>query len=134
MSLDSALADAMKSVPDCIASAYIDMDAGVLLASQTVDQQPQDFLDIVAAATSDIFQGENIVAIEDHFKGERGDDDKDRPYFKEYLVFSDEHMHAFLRTKKYPNHIIAYVCRNSGNVGMILLKSRATVEPLQNAV
>jgi len=134
MSLDTALADAMKSVPECVAGAYIDMESGMLLSVKTLDSHPQEVLDMVSASTADLFQGSNVLTIEDHFKKSRGVKDSSVHYFQEFLVFSENLLHAFLRTKKYPNHVVVFVCRKSANVGMVLAKSRMTVDPLQNAV
>lgn len=57
MSLDSALNKAQASVPECVAVGYVDMSTGMLLGVKTVDSHPQEVLDLVAAATADLFQG-----------------------------------------------------------------------------
>jgi hypothetical protein len=64
MSLESALSKAQNSIPECMAAGYVDMSTGMLLAVRTVDSHPQEVLDLVAAATADLFQGANVVAIE----------------------------------------------------------------------
>lgn len=133
MSLDAALSDAMKSVPECLASAYIDMDSGMLLSVKTLDSHPQEVLDMVAAATADMFQGPTVVGIEDHFRASRGHTSTSH-YFQEFVVFSENLLHVFLRTKAYPQHVICFVCRKSANIGMVLAKSRMTVEKLSAAV
>ena len=133
MSLDKALADALKSVPECVAGAYVDLDSGMLLAVKTMDSHPQEVLDMVSAATTDMFQGPSVLQIENHFKKARGSKDEHH-YFQEFLVFSDNLIHVFMRTKKYPNHVITYVCRKSANIGMVLAKARMTVEDLSSNV
>ncbi|MCV2864832.1 hypothetical protein [Defluviimonas sp. WL0075] len=134
MSLDKALSDAMNGVPECVAGAYIDIESGLLLSVKTLDSHPQAVLDMVAAATADMFQGPNVLQIEKHFRGSRGQKDAGNHYFNEFLVFSDNLIHVFLRTKKYPNHVISFVCRKSANIGMVLAKSRLTVDTLAEAV
>ena len=89
MSLDKALQEAMSSVPECLAAGYVDMSTGMLLAAKTVDSHPQEVLDMVSAATADLFQGSNVVAIEDAFKAARGTEKDTSHYFKEILVFSE---------------------------------------------
>ena len=133
MSLDNALADAMKTIPECLASAYIDMESGMLLSVKTLDSHPQEVLDLVAAATSDMFQGPTVVQIEDHFRKARGGSGEDH-YFLEFLVFSENLIHVFLRSKQYPNHVIAFITRKSANIGMVLAKSRMTVDKVSGAV
>ncbi len=134
MSLDDTLKDSMKTVPECVAGAYIDMTTGMLLSVKTLDSHPQEVLDMVAAATADMFQGTTVTQIEDSFKKSRGNSAADAHYFQEFLVFSANLLHVFLRTKKYPDHVISYVCRKNANVGMVLAKSRLTVERLEAAV
>ena len=73
MSLDNAINDTVKAVPECLAAGYVDMKTGMLLGVKTVDSHPQEVLDLVAAATGDLFQGANVVAIEQMFKKARGD-------------------------------------------------------------
>ncbi|MFI6079021.1 hypothetical protein ACIA5C_46705 [Actinoplanes sp. NPDC051343] len=57
-----------SQVPDCIASGLVDMSTGMLLAADTLDDHPSEVLDLLAAATFDLFQGRNVVMIEDIFK------------------------------------------------------------------
>jgi hypothetical protein len=125
MSLENALNNASRNVPECLAAGYVDMSTGMLLGVKTVDSHPQEVLDLVAAATADLFQGSNVIAIEKMFKRARGiNASDDHHYFQEFIVFSDNLLHVFLRGKKYQNHALIFVCRKSANIGMALTKSR----------
>ena len=55
MALDEALAKSRGDVPECVAVGYVDMSTGMLLGVATVDSHPQEVLDLVAAATADLF-------------------------------------------------------------------------------
>lgn len=134
MSLDDALKEAMKTIPECVAGAYIDMTTGMLLAVKTLDSHPQEVLDMVAAATADMFQGNTVGLIEDSFKKARGNKETDQHYFQEFLVFSENLLHVFMRAKKHQQHVISFVCRKNANVGMVLAKSRMVVDKLEAAV
>ena len=134
MSLDKALADAVSKVPECLAAGYVDMSTGMLLGVKTVDSHPQEILDMVSAATADLFQGPNVVAIEDHFKSARGQKADDMHFFQEIIVFSENLIHVFLRTKAYPEHVICFVSRKNANIGMVLTKARMAVNPITDAV
>jgi hypothetical protein len=72
MSIDKALATAQSEVPECVAVGYVDMVSGLLLAVKTVDSHPSEVLDLVAAATGDLFQGKNVMEIEKLFDKSRG--------------------------------------------------------------
>jgi hypothetical protein len=134
MSLDRALATAQSSVPECIAIGYVDMSTGMLLGVKTVDSHPSEVLDLVAAATADLFQGPNVTAIEQTFKKARGLALDNYHYFKEIIVFSDNLLHVFTRGKKYNNHATVYVCRASANIGMVIAKTRMAHSSIEDAV
>lgn len=134
MSLDAQLNEAIKTVPECLAAGYVDVETGMLLGVKTVDSHPSEVLDLLAAATADLFQGPNVVAIEDIFKKARGTSDSDAHYFQEMLVMSDNLLHLFMRGKTYSDHIVTFVCRKSVNIGMALTKARMEVPKLEAAL
>ncbi len=134
MSLDKALNAAQSSVPECVAAGYVDMSTGMLLGVKTVDSHPSEVLDLVAAATADMFQGTNVVAIEKMFKKSRGLAADNVHYFQEMLVFSTNLIHVFLRGKKNHDHALVLVCRASANVGMVIAKSRMVLSSVEAAM
>lgn len=131
MSLDSALSKAQQDVPECVAVGYVDMTTGMLLGVRTLDSHPQEVLDLVAAATADLFQGKSVVSIERLFRKSRGQPEDGHHYFKEIVVFSDNLLHVFERSKKNPGHAIVFVCRASANIGMVLSKSRVALGEIE---
>ena len=133
MSLDIALSKAQQALPECVAAGFVDMSTGMLLAVKTVDSHPQEVLDLVAAATADIFQGQSVTAIEKLFRKSRGQAEDGHHYFKEMLVFSDNLLHLFLRSKKRSDQALVFVCRASANVGMVLTKGRQALAGVEAA-
>ncbi len=131
MSLDSALANAQRSIPECVACGYVDMKTGMLLGVKTVDSHPQEVLDLVAAATGDLYQGSNVTAIEKMFKKARGVADDGHHFFQEIIVFSDNLLHVFQRSKKNQDMVFVAVCRASANLGMALSKSRLALPEVE---
>jgi hypothetical protein len=126
----------MNQVPECVAVGYVDMGTGMLLSVKTVDSHPQEVLDMVSAATTDIFQGANVTAIENMFKkarGAKGAADSHH-YFQEIVIFSDNLLHMFLRCKKNVNHVLVFVCRKSANVGMVIVKSRMAMASVDGSL
>jgi hypothetical protein len=109
------------------------MKTGMLLGVKTVDSHPQDVLDLVAAATGDLFQGQNVTAIEQTFKRLRGLKDDGHHYFQEVIVMSDNLLHVFQRCKRNEDMVLAVVCRISANLGMVLTKSRANLAAVEAA-
>lgn len=134
MALETALGKAIRELPECVAGGYVDITTGMLLAIKTVDSHPREVLDLVAAATADLFQGSNVVAIERMFKKARGIKDENQHYFQEMIIFSDNLLHVFIRGKKNHDHIAVFVARRSANIGMLLAKSRMVLPALESSV
>ena len=134
MSLDKALNDIMKQVPECVAAGYVDLSTGMLLGVKTVDSHPAEVLEIVAAATSDLFQGANVVLIENMFKKARGVSNDTRHYFQELVVLSENLLHVFMRCKGNEDHVVVFVTRKSANMGMVLSKAKSALPALESAV
>lgn len=131
MSLDASLAKAQQEVPECVAVGYVDMSTGMLLAVRTVDSHPQEVLDLVAAATADLFQGKSVTAIEKMFRRSRGQGEDGRHYFNEIIVMSDNLLHVFQRSKKNGTHAAVFVTRANANIGMVLSRSRAMAREME---
>ena len=133
MSLDTVLSKVQQEVPECVAVGYVDMSTGMLLGVRTLDSHPQEVLDLVAAATADLFQGKSVTAIEKLFRKSRGQPEDARHYFNEIIVFSENLLHSFLRSKKSPNHAVVFVCRATANIGMVLSRSRIALLEVEKA-
>ena len=133
MSLEAAIQSAVSNIPECVAGGYVDMSTGMLLGVKTVDSHPQEVLDFVAAATADLFQGKNVVTIENMFKKHRGLEANSHHYFQEIVVFSDNLLHIFQRSKKNPEHAVVWVCKKSANIGMALTKARMALTAVEAA-
>lgn len=133
MSLDKAIQNATGQIPECVACGYVDMSTGMLLAVKTVDSHPAEVLDLVAAATADLFQGATVVAIEKMFRKSRGMPEDGHHYFQELVVMSDNLLHIFLRGKKHQNNATVFVCRATANIGMALSKARLSLGAIEAA-
>jgi hypothetical protein len=131
MSLDASLAKAQQEVPECVAVGFVDMSTGMLLAVRTVDSHPQEVLDLVAAATADLFQGKSVTAIEKLFRRSRGQAEDGRHYFHEIIVMSDNLLHVFQRSRRNSNHSAVFVTRSTANIGMVLSKARAMTREIE---
>ncbi|NUS42275.1 MAG: hypothetical protein HOQ24_01050 [Mycobacteriaceae bacterium] len=114
-------------VPDCVASGAIDMSTGMLLAVQTVDDHPPEVLDLLAAATLDLFQGRNVVTIEEIWNERRGVTGVGH-FFQEILVNSQNLTHLFIRTESRDDVVVVVVCRKSVNVGMLFAQTRRVLK------
>ncbi len=132
--IDSALQQAISAIPECVAGGYVDLSSGMLLGIKTVDSHPQEVLELLAAATADLFQGPNVVTIENMFKKARGLELDDHHYFQEMLVNSDNLIHVFMRGKADQDHVITFVCRKTANLGMVLTKARSSLPTIESSL
>jgi hypothetical protein len=131
--LTSALQTAITSIPECLAAGYIDLSSGMLLGIKTVDSQPAEVVELLAAATADLFQGTNVKMIEDIFKKARGLKDDGHHYFQEFIINSDNLIHVFLRGKN-EEQVACFVCRKSANLGMAITKARNAMPSLEATI
>jgi len=131
--LEQQLQTAIASIPECVAGGYVDLSTGMLLGIKTVDSHPSEVMELLAAATADMFQGATVVTIENMFKKARGVEDG-KHYFNEMIVNSDNLIHIFIRAKMNQEHVVVFVCRKSANLGMVLTKSRAALPALESAL
>lgn len=134
MRLDAALGDVQTTVPECVAVGLVDMRTGMLLSVKTVDSHPQEVLDLVAAATRDLFLGANVTAIERMFKRARGVRDDGRHYFGEFIVLSENLVHLFQRCTTSSDFVLITVCRITANLGMVLAKARGALAAVEAAL
>jgi hypothetical protein len=132
-SLDDAISKAITNIPECVAAGFVDIGSGLLLGVRTVDSHPAAVLDLVAAATADLFQGPNVTAIEALFKKARGVETS-RHYFQEIIVNSDNLIHVFMRGRKYNDYVAVFICRNTVNFGLMVAKARLALPSIEEAM
>ncbi len=128
--LNDALQAATAAIPECLAAGYIDLSSGMLLGIKSVDSQPTEVVELLAAATADLFQGPNVKMIESIFKKSRGLSDDGHHYFQEIIINSDNLIHIFIRGKN-EEQVACFVCRKSANLGMVLTKSRSSMPSVE---
>lgn len=123
MSVDSVVQSLLTNVPKSIAAGVVDMDTGMLLAVKTVDSHPQAVLDMVAAATKDLYEGDTVLGIEEIFRKSRGDSYQGR-YFQEIIVTSKNLLHIFARLQAHESIVLVVVARIDTNLGLAVMKTR----------
>jgi len=129
--LDNALQKSVTAIPDCVAAGYVDLGSGMVLSIKTVDSHPAEVFELLAAATTDLFQGPNVSAIEKVFRKARGlPENSDHHYFQEIVVNSENLIHVFIRGKR-QQQVACFVCRKGANLGMVLTKSRLVMPDIE---
>lgn len=123
MSAESIVKGSLSNVPKAVAAGIVDMSTGMLLAVKTVESHPQEVLDLVASATKDLFEGDNVMIVEQLFKRSRGVESTER-YFQEILISSTNLWHYFGRLGSNDKVVLTVVCRADVNLGLMLMKCR----------
>jgi hypothetical protein len=131
--IGDAVRDFRQQVPECIAAGMVDMSTGMLLAVETAEAQPTDIMDLMAASTFDLFQGRNVVMIEELWNERRGITPA-RHYFQEILINSDNLVHLFMRCDANQDMVAVVVCRNQVNVGMLFAQARMVMKYLNSSL
>lgn len=130
MNTSDAMTAALKDVPKALAAGIVDMDSGMLLDIKTTASHPQEVFDLLAAATKDMFEGENVTNIENIFKKSRGVKSDER-YFNEIIVNSKNLIHYFTRLPNRTNTVFAVICSIDANIGLVLLKGKEIAKQIE---
>ena len=56
MTLQMTLEQSLKTVPDGVAAGYVDLSTGALLSIFAPEQKPQEFLNAMASAVTELFE------------------------------------------------------------------------------
>lgn len=129
MELHEAIQASISNVPKSLAAGVVDLDSGMMLDLKTTSSHPQEVFDFLAAATKDLFEGENVVTIEELFKRARGSKSKEH-YFKEMVIYSTNLLHYFARLPKQQHIIYCVVCSADANVGLVMVKAREILKKM----
>ena len=133
-SLEAAISDVVDSVPDIVAAGFVDVATGMALNIKTVDSHPEEFIDLMAAATGDLFEGRNMAVIE---KVSRQISDflgnKEKTLIQEVVMFSRSLTHVFIRGKKPYDKVLVVVTGSGASLGMVLNKARRALAPVEAA-
>jgi len=127
MSTDSMCKALLNDVPKALAAGLVDMETGMLLGVKTTDSHPQEVMDMLAAGTKELFEGDMSMMIDKTFKKSRGDTQPE-PYFKEIIINSKNLIHLFMRIPAMPNVVATVVCRIDANLGLVVSKGRNIVK------
>jgi hypothetical protein len=130
--INNTVKEFRENVPDYVGCGLVDMSTGMLLAVDTVADHPREILDIVAAATADLFDGKSITQIEELWKQYRGVTDGGH-YFKEILVNSDNLVHLFMRSVGDQDIAAVVICTRKVNIGMLFAQARQVMRDFEAA-
>ncbi len=130
--IDDACKNMVDNVDGAVAAGVVDLDTGMLLGIYNSAGYSQTLNEVVAAATMDLFRGNNVGRIEQLVRKFRGIPEGGEHYFQEVHVTSENNYH-FAKTMKDGKAVVMLVTKKTTNIGMgwaQLKSSVGGVEPL----
>ncbi len=124
LNLRESLIAIQQAVPRCLAVGLVEVNTGMLLGVRTLNNHPEDVLDLVAAATRELFEGRPCSAIQTAFGIPPQAEAERRHAVREVILVSDNLLHVFQRCKQADGLVLVVVCSISSSLGMVLNKAR----------
>ena len=115
-----------QDVSDCVAAGAVDLSSGTMLSSDTLDDHSSDAVELLAAATVELFQGRAVRLVEQMRNRQRSTLDEGH-HFQEILVNSTNSVHLFIRSQRYPDIAVGIVCTRDVKVGLLFAQARRIV-------
>ncbi len=129
--VESTLKSFRHNVPEYLAAGVVDISTGMLLDADAIDDHPRDILDVLAAATADLFRGRTVTQLEELWREQRGLEDEDGYFhFEEILIYSRHLVHLFIRSNSKPEIVAGVACRRDVNLGMLFAQARRVMREL----
>lgn len=128
--VEQTIAALKAEAPDYLAAAVVDLSTGMLLDVDTTGQHPQDVLDVLAAATADLFEGRRVAEIR-RMWAHQAPPGRGPQAFQEILLHSDDLVHLFVRSRTVTDLVAAVVCRRTANLGLLLSVGRQAAALLE---
>jgi hypothetical protein len=115
--LDGVCKDLLKEVNDGLGVAVVDIQSGLLLSvAHNIPYFTQSYLDAVAAAAVEMFQGRTVANVEKMIANQRGTEFKH--LIKEVQMTTDRTYHFMAIVPQKPNALLVLITGRKANLGM----------------
>ena len=115
--IDDACKNVVEKVDGGVACGVVDLDTGMILGIHNQSGYTQTLNEIVAAASVDMFRGQNVSKAEQLVRQHRGAPEDGEHYFDEIHVTSKNTLH-FMKIVKKGKAVIVLVTKKTTNIGM----------------
>ena len=134
MSLQTRLQESLETVPDGVAVGYLDLKTGSLLSIAARDERPQEFLNVIAAAVTELFEAPLFKALDKIWSADFSETELEDPAFTEILLLGNEYTTVLKRCKNNAHHAVIYVTRKQAPPGVLLMQVRSTLPAVEAAI
>jgi len=126
-----ALTTLQGKVPECVAVGLVHMTTGMLLGLEGAESHRNPILELVAAASGELYRGSNVSAIEALFKPVGSSTAVNDDYFQEIVIIAEDLVHVLQRCRKREHLVLVVVCRRSGSLGSLLTRARRELDAVE---
>ena len=134
MALSDALEKSLDDVPEGVAAGYLDLKTGEILGFSAIEDKPQEFLNVVATAVSELFEAPLFKIFENMRTKNTIEEDFGENSFSEILLLGTKYITMLKRCDESPQHAVVYVAQKSTPPGILLMQVRNNLPSIESAV
>ena|SRR5688572_15764260 len=134
MSLHNTLQESLESVPDGVAVGYLDLTTGSLLSIAAREERPQEYLNVIAAAVTELFEAPLLKALDKVWAADFNEKSLEEQGFKEILLLGNEYTTVLKRCENNANHAVIYVTKKQAPPGVLLMQVRSNLPVVEAAI
>jgi hypothetical protein len=134
MSLHNTLQESLESVPDGVAVGYLDLTTGSLLSIAAREERPQEYLNVIAAAVTELFEAPLLKALDKVWAADFNEKSLEEQGFKEILLLGNEYTTVLKRCENNVNHAVIYVTKKQAPPGVLLMQVRSNLPVVEAAI
>ena len=134
MSLQTTLQESLEAVSDGVAVGYLDLATGSLLGIAARDERPQEFLNVMAAAVTELFEAPLFKALDKIWSADFTEKALEEQAFKEILLLGNEYTTVLKRCEINAGHAVIYVTTRQAPPGVLLMQVRSNLPAIEAAI
>jgi hypothetical protein len=121
-------------VPGGVAAGYVDLATGTLLALSAREERPQEFLNAMAAAVTELLEAPLFRVIDKIWSRQLSEESLTRDGFGEILLFGSEYTAMVKRCEAHEQHAVIYVAAKDTPPGILLMQVRKGLAAVEESV
>ena len=133
-SLQATLQQSLQSMPDGVAAGYVDLSTGTLLGIFAWEERPQEFLNAMAAAVTELMEAPLFRVIDKIWSKQLSEENLAKDGFGEVLLFGADYTALLKRCQKHERHAVIYVARKDTPPGVLLMQVRSSLPAVEASV
>jgi hypothetical protein len=133
-SLQATLQQSLESVPNGVAAGYVDLTTGTLLGLFAREERPQEFLNAMAVAVTELLEAPLFRVIDKIWSKQLSEENLTQDGFGEILLFGADYTALLKRCEKHEQHAVIYVAGKDTPPGILLMQVRKSLPAVEESV